>query len=253
MRSQNARAQAASSAPARWFARPVSSETGSWSKATGRSRGAPGQEPEHEVGLLAGLVGRDGLREEVDARGQAGCLGAVDVLGEALVGVERALGVAAVAGAHDGEVHAIGRHGRPVDGALVAGHVHAQIGAQLAVLVVGEPVAGAFKALPVVGARVRGRCRGVRGAGAPAGRQARCEGEQRQGEQPDDGAPRRRTSLHRPSPGRRGPGYIAPRWLGREGSFRVHALHPSKPPRVSADAPALPMRISEVPTPYTAA
>ena len=91
----------------------------------GQRQIAAGQQPQHELGFFARLFDADGLREEVRAHVQACARRVVDVLGVSGIGVQRALGVAAVAHAHEGEVHAVARHSAPVDGALMVGHVHA--------------------------------------------------------------------------------------------------------------------------------
>ena len=91
----------------------------------GQRQVTAGKQPQHELGFFTRLLDGDGLREEVRAHIEARARRIVDILGVSGIGVQRALGVAAVAHAHEGEVHAVARHSAPVDGALMVGHVHA--------------------------------------------------------------------------------------------------------------------------------
>ncbi len=102
--------------------------------------------------------------------------------------MQRALGVAAVPQAHQREVYAVGRHGLPIDGALVAGHVDAKARAQRALLVIGQPVAVALQAGPVVGAHVS--CRGAGRLRAAAERRSADGAERARGDECEQQAKR---------------------------------------------------------------
>ncbi len=107
-----------------------------------------------EGGLFARFVLIDGLGEEVGASLDAGRGHVGGVVLEILVDAQHALGGAAVAHAHEGELHPGLGHGSPVDEALVLGHVDAPARAQLVALVVRQLVAIAHQALPVIGAHI---------------------------------------------------------------------------------------------------
>ena len=77
------------------------------------------------IGLLAGLLERRGLREEIHADLHARSPCGRIVLGKPAVLTERALGIAAVADAQDGKVHARCTDGSPVDLLLMLRNVHA--------------------------------------------------------------------------------------------------------------------------------
>ena len=112
------------------------------------------QKVHDEIGLFPRFVCIGRLREEVRSHRKPCRFGAVEVFGVTRIGVEGSFGVASVAHAHECEIDAIGGNGLPVDRALMLGHVHAQSGAHLAVLDVGQSVGGAFEGCPIVRARV---------------------------------------------------------------------------------------------------
>ena len=81
----------------------------------------------HEVGLFLRLLGAGGLRVKVHASLQAGIGCSCKVLAQAAVREQTALGGAAVAGSHKGELDSIACNLLPVDGALHFGHVDSRL------------------------------------------------------------------------------------------------------------------------------